>query len=161
MKIQKVNQMNFGKKVHSLNTAQMYSMKILLTRMNNETIVKDNGRTFSTTIIKEISGKKNRFIDTRMIFEKVADNKQMTGKTLFIMDKTQLVIDNSTGNIIDWKKPFLKCWGKVMKDFNKNLNFFRENYYNNFIIKKKPFTLEGYTQKGFDMLMAPEGKKNA
>ena len=92
--------MNFGKKVHSLNTAQMYSMKILLTRMNNETIVKDNGRTFSTTIIKELSGKKNRFIDTRMIFEKVADNKQMTGKTLFIMDKTQLVIDNSTGNII-------------------------------------------------------------
>ena len=108
MKVQQTTQTQFAGK-HYLNPNQMKGIKNLLTRMNAETVTNRTETWFSSTITKELSYKKNkiRFIDGRMIFDKVADNEQMQRETLFTLGKTELVINNKTGEIIDWEKPLL------------------------------------------------------
>ena len=107
-----------------------------------------------------LKSKDSQFIDTRFLVERVKAEKQMTGRSMLIMDKTTVVIDNSTGEITDWKKPLLTSWHKIMKKVDKNINFFYENFYNSGVVKKKRITLEGFTQKGIEILRQAKGKIN-
>lgn len=160
MQIQKINNTSFQSKKHVLNNSQLYKMKMLLTRMNKETSMKKTDTDFVTTMTSALKSKDSQFIDTRFLVERVKAEKQMTGRSMLIMDKTTVVIDNSTGEIIDWKKPIMTCWHRIMKNVDKNINFFYENFYNSRVVKKKRITLEGFTQKGIEILRQAKGKIN-
>ncbi len=152
MKIQAVNKQVHAKK-RSLNPNQMDTVRTLLTQMNQETEVKRNEYTFNSTVTKSLQYKdKATFIDGRMIFEKVPAEKQMTKETLFTIGKTQLVIDNKTGQIIDYYKPFLTRWSKIISNIDKYLKIFKENFNNPNIVKKKKITMEGFTQAGYEIM---------
>lgn len=76
----------------------------------------------------------------------------MTKETLFTIGKTELVIDNKTGQIIDYYKPFLTRWGKIMKKIDKYLGIFKENFNNPDIVKKKRISIQGFTQAGVEIM---------
>ncbi len=160
MKVQQTTQTQFAGK-HYLKLNQMKGIKNLLTRMNAETVTNRTETWFSSTITKELSYKKNkiRFIDGRMIFDKVADNEQMQRETLFTLGKTELVINNKTGEIIDWKKPLLTGWNRIMKKVDKSLKFLNEQYDNSAVVKKKKISFEGFTKKGIEILEKLKGKQ--
>ncbi len=153
MKIQQTN--------HFLNTNQLKSIETLLSKMNGETVSKKNDTWFSSTITKELSCKKDkvRFIDGRMIFDKVPQEKQMQRETLFTIKNTELVINNKTGEIVDWHKPFFTSWGKIMKNVDKYLKFFEEHFNDTNTVKKKKITMEGFTKKGMEILEKLKGKQ--
>ncbi len=160
MKVQQTTQTQFAGK-HYLNPNQMKGIKNLLTRMNAETVTNRTETWFSSTITKELSYKKNkiRFIDGRMIFDKVADNEQMQRETLFTLGKTELVINNKTGEIIDWEKPLLTGWNRIMKKIDNSLKTLNEQYDNSAVVKKKKISFEGFTKKGIEILEKLKGKQ--
>ena len=82
----------------------------------------------------------------------------MVGKSMLEMNKTTLVIDNSTGEITDWKKPFLTSWHKIMRKVDQNINFFYDNFYNSSLVKKNRVTLQGFTKKGSELI--EQAKRN-
>ncbi len=154
MKVQSINQVNFESKKRFLNQEQMESLENVLTRMNNETKLHQNDTWFTSTVTKELSYNENkiRLIDDRMLFKKIADNKQMQKETLFTLGKTQLVINNKSGEIIDWNKSFFISWKKIMKNISDSLKIFVENFDNSNIVKKKKMTFEGFTPKGWEII---------
>lgn len=154
MKVQFINQVNFESKKRFLNQEQMESLKNVLTRMNNETKLHQNDTWFTSTVTKELSYNENktRLIDGRMFFQKISDNKQMQKNTMFTIGKTELVVDNKSGEIINWNKPFFTSWKKVMKNISDSLKIFVENFDNSNIVKKKKITLEGFTPKGWEII---------
>lgn len=160
MKIQQINQTLFGAKDRFLNSRQLHNIKIILTRMNSETVYKSDKMVFSSTITNRLSHGKTQFTDTRLFFDKVPDKKQMSGVSLLAIGKTMLVIDNETGKITDWKKPALKCWHRILNDVDKTLDFFNKEYFNTCLVKKHRFSIAGFTQKGADKINNIKGKIN-
>ncbi len=151
MQVQGVNSsLAFQAQKRILNKEQMGTVKELLTQMNAETVCKRGEYTFESKILKSLHYKNNAtFIDNRIILYKVPENKQMVKQTLFTVGKTELVIDNKSGQIINYKKPLLTSWKRVIKNIDKYLKIFKENFNNPEIVKKKTVTLEGFTPAGY------------
>ena len=120
--------------------------------MNLETVFERDKTTFSSTITNELVNKKNKFIDTRLLLDKVPRDKQKRGSSILKMGKTFLVFDNKTGEITDWHKPHLTPWSWVMKNVDSCLDVFRKKYFDHNIVKKKHVTIEGFSENGFDIL---------
>ena len=76
----------------------------------------------------------------------------MQKESLITIGKTQLVIDNSTGEIIDYKKPFFKTWSSIMKQLDHFLTVFRVNYNYSGRVEKKRLTMPGCTEKGWEKM---------
>ncbi len=160
MQIQKINNTPFQAKQRALNNGQLYRMKMLLTRMNEETCIKKEGNALSSTVVSALNSKDSRLVDTRLFFHKVKPEEQMTRNSMLIMGNTQLVIDNSTGKISDWNKPFFSCWNSIMKKVDKSINFLYENFYNTESVQKEKITLHGYSLRGFEELKPAKEKIN-
>ena len=158
MQVPKINSVSFQAKKHSLNKNQLFKVRMLLTRMNNETLSEKTETTFETTITSAIKNRHSKFVDSRLLSERVQPEKQMVGKSMLEMNKTTLVIDNSTGEITDWKKPFLTSWHKIMRKVDQNINFFYDNFYNSSLVKKNRVTLQGFTKKGSELI--EQAKRN-
>ena len=160
MQIKKINTMPFQARQRALNKNQLYQMKTLLTRMNEETCIKKEGETFSSTVTAALNSKNARLVDTRLFFNKVPPEQQMTRNSLLVMGKTQLIIDNATGKINDWDKPFFTCWNSIMKKVDKSINFFYKNFYDKGAVQKERITLYGHQPPGYEALEQLTGKLN-
>lgn len=149
MKIQQISQPAFQAKTRFLSPKQLKGVKNLLTRMNSETVTRTDGMGFCSTVTNKISIKKNSFTDTRMFFDKIPADQQMTKDSMFAFgDKVLVVINNKTGQITDWRKPFFKSWGCILKKIDKYITLFNKHYDDNTIVKKSRHSIIGFTSRG-------------
>lgn len=116
MRADSINSTNFESKRRIITSKMKDDIKYLLTKMNLEVLESGNENYFRATVTKGLKYKdKAELIDGRMFLGRVPHEKQMQKETLFTMGKTKLVIDNETGEIIDYKKPFFSRWSKIKK----------------------------------------------
>ena len=150
MQIHKVQPNTFEAKQRFVSQEIRADMKYLLERMNEGTTYSDNGNWFKTTIFKEISDKKGniRFQDGRIYIGNKINKKDLKGDILLTIGKTELVIDNQSGEIKDFYKPFFTTWNYIMKKINKSVEFFKENFDNEDLVKHKKLSMQGFTEKG-------------
>ena len=129
----------------------------LLETMDKETLYEENENSFESTRTKRLSlyDHKNReiaeLIDSRQNLNQIGSNNQMFGNTCMTIGNVQLVIENKTGKIIDYYKPFLKTWNSIMKNIKSTLLDFNNGFYTN-LVQKHRLTIEGFTSKGFEKL---------
>ena len=158
-------------KVQRVLTTPMYiNMKKVITRMNKESRYANNEYSFEADVLKKLSAgnkgnganmrSKAELIDGRCLLKNVADNEQMQKETLFNLGKTQLVIDNKTGRIIDYYKPFFKSWKKIFKDLDKYLNIFAQNFDNKEVVKQHRLSFSGFTKAGYEKIQSIKAKLN-
>ena len=88
---------------------------------------------------------------------KVNQKKQLVRESLVDIGKTQLVIDNKSGEIIDYRKSFFKPWSKVLKTLEQALEIIKCNYNNPEIVQKQRLSLSGFTPKGVRKLKIIKG----
>lgn len=154
MKIQQIQpNTSFEAKQRFLNKNQMADVKTLLTKMNSEAVCyKSDDIFFSSTIAKKLCiGKDVEFIDDRGLRKPVSEDKQMVKQTLFTIGKTELVIDNESGEILDYNKPFFKTWKSIMNQISHYLKMLKENYENPDVVKVVDISINGMTEYGYSL----------
>ena len=131
----------------------------ILRKMDKETVYKSNEYTFESTRTTRVElynhdkGEKiARLVDTRRDLDRIPEGKDLYKETLLTIGKTQLVIDNKSGNIIDYYKPFLTSWKKVFKQLEKVLVMINASYNMNGHVRKHQFNLKGFTEKGAEII---------
>ena len=152
MQIQQVGNtnINYGSKKHLLTENMKASVESLLIRMNAETSRTINGDYFKSTITKKIHyANKASFEDERRLTKKVSHDKQIHGfSVLKIGKKISLDIDNATGEIVDFVKPFYKPWFVVFNQAKNILSDMRANFYNKELVKKERYSVNELTPEG-------------
>lgn len=153
---------NFEAKQRFLTQTQKKNINVIIEKMSKETKYETNGIFFkSTRVHRLIIPEKAEFICARIRGNDTRD----CDKVHLTVDKTQLVIDASTGNIEDFCKPFFTRWSKVMRSVDKYLGVFMENFNNSKVVQKNRFSVCGMTTEAFENYMrvldkmAEEGRK--
>ena len=139
MKIQQIQQTSFeANKPNRYITKKMRSsLGCLLTEMNSDIKTETKDDYFLYTVITKLQHKKGYILeDERHLSKQLPDDKQMVGFSNLRFGKIRLDIENNTGEIIDYKKPFYKPWFLVLKKAEKVLNLFRENYFESAVNKQ-------------------------
>lgn len=154
MKIQHTEPISFNSRVPKKRyiTKNMRTcIESLLLRMNQQTEKVTSGDYCKSTIITKLIHPNGAvFEDERRLTKQVDYKEQMQGfSTLKLGKKIFLDIDNETGEIIDYKKPFYKFWYNIYKNAEKVLSDMRALYGLN-EIKKETTTLR---------YLSPEGEK--
>ena len=161
MKVQSIqSNINFeAKKPRYIGLESQEQLIQILRKMDNETVYKSNDYSFEstkTTRLRLFNHDKNEqlaeLIDTRKNLKKLPEGNDMFNETLLTIGKTQLVIDNKTGKIIDWDKPFFSTWKGIMKKINDVLIRINATYHNPDYVKKHRFSIEGFTKQGYEKL---------
>ena len=161
MKIQQVqSNINFeSKKRRFIDLESQEQLTQILRKMDKETEYKENDYTFShtkTTRLELLNHDKGdklaELVDARHNLKKLPEGKDMIGTTSLTIGKVQLAIDNKTGEILAWWKPFFSTWSGIMKKINDVLVTINATYHNSWQVKKHKFGIEGFTKKGAEFL---------
>ncbi len=145
------NSISFSGKVRYVTPNIRDGINVLLTRMNSEITTETNQYcTHSHFIHSLIHKNKAEFIDFRQIHKKISPEKQVVGKSGIKIGKTELVIDNKTGEIVEYYKPIFTFWKRVMKNVQKYVDIFLENYDNDKIVKKNFLCKRELTDLGIE-----------
>ena len=147
MRIQQVQNINpaFNAKKRFIPHKTLYDMQNLLTKMNSETQYQDNGINFLSKMMTSVfTNKNNAFIDCRYLLKRSA---KLDGVSTLTMGKTELEIDNATGEIIKHKKPFYKSWAKILNQASESINNLCTNFDNQNVVTKRFLTISGFTQE--------------
>ena len=129
----------------------------ILRKMDKETEYKSNEYSFESTKmtrLKLIDDKKKvlaELVDTRQNLKPLVEGKDLYNNTLLTIGKTELVIDNKSGEIIDYYKPFFQTWKGVMKKISNTLLDFNNCFYSK-VVKKYKLGISGLTKKGAKIL---------
>ena len=91
-------------------------------------------------------------VDARKNLKKLPEGKDMFGTTSLTIGKVQLAIDNKSGEILAWWKPFFSTWRGIMKKINDVLITINASYHNSWQVKKHKFGIEGFTKKGAEFI---------
>ena len=159
MKIQQVQAnktFNANKTTRRLDYESYEQLEQILTKMDKETLYKQDEYSFESTRTKRLSlyDHKNReiaeLIDSRQILVPIENRNQMFDNTCLTIGKVQLVIENKTGKIIDYYKPFLKTWNRIMKKIGETLLDFNNGFYTN-MVQKHRYTTKGLYPKGKEL----------
>ena len=131
-------------------TPEMHGkIEYLLTKMNSETKEHSNNYRHCSVFIKSLKYQnKAEFTDGRMIFNKTAPDKQMVKESFLNFDHSYLVINNKTGEIIEYDKPLLSSWKQLFKKAEMYLNSFIKNYDNSALVKKEWLKHKELTPEG-------------
>jgi len=151
MRVYNIQDTNFQSKQRFVTPAAKENINFLINKMRETTKYKTDGYCFKSTIFKELSDSKKeaRFIDGLVYTgDKLKRNTMKGGETLFTIGKTELVIDNNSGEIIDYYKPFYKTWNGIMKKIDEFVTFFKENFENDNLVYKRYLTNAGFTEEG-------------
>ena len=154
----RVDTVSFQKRQRFLSPKSQKNLKSILENINAETKMNKNDFCWESNFVKSVSLKDKNFklIDGRMYVNKVNQKKQLVRESLDI-GKTQLVIDNKSGEIIDYRKSFFKPWSKVLKTLEQALEIIKCNYNNPEIVQKQRLSLSGFTPKGVRKLKIIKG----
>ena len=161
MKVQPIRQnLNFeAKQKRFIDTDSQYYLEKLLRKMDEETVYKSNEYSFESSRVTRLTMcdtknacDKAELVDTRKFIGKVPEKNTLDKETLLTIGKTQLVIKNSNGEIIDYHKPFFKPWKKVIKQARETIQAFLNLYHTPEMVMKHEFSVKGFTKKGFEVL---------
>ena len=155
----RVDTVSFQKRQRFLSPKSQKNLKSILENINAETKMNKNDFCWESNFVKSFSLKYKNFklIDGRMYVNKVNQKKQLVRESLVDIGKTQLVIDNKSGEIIDYRKSFFKPWSKVLKTLEQALEIIKCNYNNPEIVQKQRLSLSGFTPKGVRKLKIIKG----
>ena len=152
MEVQKTNPVSFNSKTPKkryITKNMRISLESLLLRMNHHTERVISGDYYKSTIITRLIHPDGAvFEDERRLTKKVEYKEQMQGfSSIKLSKKVSLDIDNETGEIIDYKKPFYKLWYNVYKKSEKVLSDMRALFGLD-EIKKETITINEPTPEG-------------
>ena len=152
MKTEKISSISFESKVPKqrfITDNMRASITSLLLRMNAETTVETKGDHFVSTITNRLKSTDGHvFEDERRYKKRVPYKEQMKGFSVLKFGKTRFDIDNESGEIIDYKKPFYKPWFVVLKKAEEVLNNFRGHFYDHDTITRNRMELQELTPDG-------------
>ena len=160
MRIQQIKpNLNFEAKKRFLDQQQYNDLRVVLEKMNSEVeyTEDESGMHFASRLIGRIctNDLKSEIIDRRYFISKVSRVNQMVhGNTELVLDNIKLEIDNKTAEIVSWEKPFFTSWKTIMKNTSSTLKLFKDNFANSKVVKKYPFGISGFTEKGAKALDA-------
>lgn len=139
---------NFQAQKRFLNEFQKNNVQNLVEKMSETLQFKSNDMFFEMTVINRLKiGDKTEFIGANL-----AQNKNRCfDKIHFTVEEAQLVIDTESGEVEKYKKPFFTRWAKVMKNIDKYLAIFKENFNNSEIVKQEYFRTSGMTPEAFEI----------
>lgn len=152
MKVQPVGNNSFGAIKRTI-TPQMYkNVEFLLDKMMEGSTYRTNGDYFVANIIKELSANEDKiqFKDGRIYVSNKAKGQNLGEKLFLTLGKTELLINNKTGEIVDSCKPIFKTWNSIMDELGKSLEFFKENFDNSELVTQKTFPISGFTMSGWE-----------
>ena len=160
MKVQSIqSNINFEAKRRFIDLESQEQLTQILRKMDKETEYKENEYTFAhskTTRLELINHDKNEkiaeLVDARHNLKRLPEGKDMFGTTSLTIGKVQLAIDNKSGEILAWNKPFLSTWRGIMKKINDVLMMINVSYHQPWHVRKHQFGIDGYTKKGADLL---------
>ena len=161
MKIQKVKSyVNFeANKSRFIGEESHKNLEKLLKKLDNDTIFKSNEYSFDSSRVTRITlwdtkkvEEKAELIDGRRSLDKIPDKNQLDKTTCLTIGKTELVIKNSNGEIIDFYKPFFKSWKTVIEQVGKIIQEFLVLYENPKLVMKHRFGVSGFTKKGHEII---------
>lgn len=150
---------NFEAKKRFIGVNSHYNLEKLLRTMDEETVYKSNDYSFESSRLTRLTlcdtnnaCDKAELIDGRRDLNKISVEKQLDKTTCLTIGKTQLVIKNSNGEIIDYYKPFLKSWKSIIRQVGRVLADFNNLYNNPELVMKHYFKVSGFTEKGAEIL---------
>ena len=161
MKVQQIqSNLNFeAKQKRFIDTDAQYQLETLLRTMDEEAVYKANDYHFESSRVTRLtlcdtknSADKAELVDGRRFLGKIPEKNQLDGNTCLTIGKTELVINNRNGEIIDYYKPFFKPWNKVVKQAGETIRYFLNLYHTPEKVMKHKFSVEGFTKKGFEAL---------
>ena len=155
MQVQNIQSTNFQAKQRFVTSKTKDSITELLKLMNEKTIYSSNGYTFSSAVYNAISDSKQKikFQDGRIYLGDKLKQKNLQGKVLITVGKTEMAIDNKTGEILDYHKPFYTSWKNVLSKVGTALEFFRQNFNNKELVQQRVLRIQGFTEQGLNKLM--------
>ena len=126
------------------------SIESLLIRMNADVSRVTDGDHFKTTMTTKLHYNDiASFEDERRLTKVLNHKEQMQGfSVLKIGKKTELDIDNKSGEIIDFIKPFYKPWFFVIKQAEQILSEMRAKFYDTSFVRKESLTVNELTPDG-------------
>lgn len=161
MKVQQVQpNLNFeAKQKRFIDTDSRYYLEKLLRKMDEETVYKSNEYTFESSRLTRLTlcdtkniCDKAELVDGRRFLDKVPEKNTLDKETCLTVGKTQLVINNRDGEIIDYYKPFFKSWKKVIKQAGNAITDFLTFYNKPEMVMKHYHGVKGFTSKGAEIL---------
>ena len=158
MKIQQVqSNINFeAKKRRFIDLESHEQLVQILRKMDKDTVCKVNGATFESTKTTRVDllgnrhEKKAELLDMRGNFRKLDEGRDVFKESLLTIGETQVTIDNKTGEIKAWKKPFFSTWKNIMKNIRDTLIEINAMFHYPDYVKKHRFSIEGFTKKGYE-----------
>ncbi len=158
MKIQSMQNQTFEAKSRFLPQKTHSQVKELLNKMNAETVCNKTEMTFSSNILSalKINSENAFFHDGRCLIDTAKDKFIHTSSLEF--GKTELTFDNSTGEIVGYKKPFFKKWTNIIRETGKIIQQACENFDNSNIVEKRFVGIIGFTSKGAKNLEEAQAK---
>lgn len=161
MRVQQVQPyINFeAKKRRYIDLESQEQLTQILRKMDKETEYKENEYSFEHSKITRLelfnhdkNEKIAELVDARKNLKKLPEGKDMFGTTSLTIGKVQLAIDNKSGEILAWWKPFFSTWRGIMKKINDVLITINASYHNSWQVKKHKFGIEGFTKKGAEFI---------
>ncbi len=159
MKIQQVHSnINFEAKRRFIDLESQEQLIQILRKMDKETVYKENAGIFESTKTTRIElldhnrDKKAELVDLRGNLKKLVEGRDMFRETILTMGKTKVFINNQTGEIKAWEKPFFSSWSNILKNIHNTLIEINAIFHHTDYIKKYKFSIEGFTKKGYEVL---------
>ena len=150
---------NFQAQKRFIGTDSRYYLEKLLRKMDEETEYKSNEYSYKSSRVNRLTicdtkniCDKAELVDTRRFLGKIPEKNMLDKETLLTIGKTELVINNRNGEIIDYYKPFFKSWKKVIKQAGQAITDFLTFYNKPEMVMKHRFDVSGFTKKGAEVL---------
>lgn len=150
MQVQSINNSNtilFGSKKYLDKQTYGY-LKELLPRINKQAVYVSNDTNYKSSFLKELHVDDFTLIDGRTLLKQVPENEQLQKETLIEIGRTQLVINNSNGEIIEYNKPVLTLWSRLLGKVSYYIKLVSENFENTALVKRTRLNSNGLTEKG-------------
>ena len=152
MQIHKVQNQSFEAKQRFLPQDTHKQVKKLLNSMNSETVCQKTEWSFSSNVLSglKIDSKDSRFYDGRCLVDKAKD--YFIGESDLEMGKVKLSINNATGEITKYKKPFFKSWKSIYEQASEVVSYACRNFGEKEAVEKVFIGFSGFTEKGASVI---------
>lgn len=140
----------FAGKQRFISKQAKENLKNVLNKMNSEALYVEHGDIFVSSTVSglKINGKAN-LKDERFL---TSQSNKIKGTTSLEFGRTNLKINNETGEIVKHKKSIFTTWSSILKKADDYINLALQNYDNKNVVNKRKITIEGFTQKGLKHL---------
>ena len=154
MNIQQINNVSFQKKRY-ISKSSLDTLKSLNKKINNDTVYTDKGTNFQSKSIISLNMFGNTLKTDCSQFLDVVPSKQLDyGVTeITFANNYKAVIDNTDGELVEYKKSFLTPIKTLIKNVEEILELYSKYYNDRPTIEKKYRLTEGFTQEGVNKIL--------